>query len=416
MKRNFHTFLPNLFLLMGILMSVSSFGQQAGTLSYAPAEQGAVLQYDSSQGKEKQQIVKAVTLGTTGSLESYYNFMGGIKPGAAFAALLDANMNLNLEKLIGLKKGTFYVDFEYHGGDNPTSKLTGDLQVFDKNNADPFFEVLEIWYQQILFHDKLRIKLGKVDANTEFSVIDNGLGFINSPTQVTPAFPVFPTFPAPMPGITMFFNLNHLFFADFALYDANQSDHFLNFYGDPSAAQLSKHGQLFIAETGLNWDNFPVLGHNGNFKVGLWKHNGHFTGFYGNQIHGLAGVYVIYDQTLWKSVSEKHSKQSIRMFLEYGFTDSRISPIFRHYGGGVVWDSPIKSRPGDELGFSVQDADISSGLQVSKKHELNLEAYYQLTLSNEINLKPDFQYIVNPGGIYHNALIGTFMLNFTFPN
>ena len=76
----------------------------------------------------------------------------------------------------------------------------GDLQVFDKQNSAPFLQVYELWYQQKLFEGKLRLKLGKVDANSEFSVIDNGLPFINSSTQVSPTISGFPTFPAPMPS------------------------------------------------------------------------------------------------------------------------------------------------------------------------------------------------------------------------
>ena len=400
---------------MGIFGSASISGQQPERLSHTFQEYFLPVQKDTVHRDRKTLRAKGITFGTTGSLEGYYNFTGGIKKGTAFAALLDANMNLDLEKLMGWKGGTFYVDFEYHGGDNPTTKLVGDLQVFDKTNAAPFFQALELWYQQVLFNNKLRIKLGKVDANTEFSVIDNGLGFINSPTQVTPAFPVFPTFPDPMPAITMFFNPNHLLFVDFALYDANQSVHFLNFYGDPSSAQLSSHGQLFILESGLNWNRLPLLGNNGNFKVGLWKHNGFFADFSGDQDHGLDGIYVIFDQTLWKSAAQQKMQRSMRMFLEYALTDSRISPVFRHYGGGIVMDAPFTKRANDEVGLSIQDVNLSSGLQVPQKYELDFEGYYRFAVTKEINFKPDIQYIIHPGGIYPNAFVITFMLNFSFP-
>jgi porin len=414
MKKIFRSLLPCFFFLAGFLGSVSLCAQQSGSFSYISSGGISLSQNDTIHHKTKSWSKRGVTFGTTGSLEGYYNFAGGIQTGSAFSALLDANMNVDLEKLLGWKRGTFYVDFEYHGGDNPTSKLVGDLQVFDKNNADPFFETLEIWYQQLLFDKKLRIKLGKVDANTEFSVIDNGLGFINSPTQVTPAFPVFPTFPDPMPGITLFFNPNHLFFADFALYQANQSTHFLNFYGDPSSAQMSLHGQLFIVESGLNWDQLPWLNHSGNFKLGVWKHNGYFDDFSGGREHGLSGIYLIFDQTLWKSL-QKNDQRSVRMFLEYGLTDAKVSAIYRHYGGGVVLTAPFRARPDDEMGLSIQNADISSGLQVPQKYELDFEGYYQFSLVKGINFKPDFQYVVHPGGVYHNAFVSTFMLNYSFP-
>ncbi len=415
MKMNLYSLLPFTIFLMGTLGTFPLSAQQPVSL-YGPQGRSTEILKDMPSTRQKKSWKdRGITLGTTGSLEAYENFTGGIRTGSAFAALLDASMNLDLEKLMGLKRGTFYVDFEYHGGDNPTAKLVGDLQVFDKNNADPFFETLEIWYQQILFSNKLRIKAGKVDANTEFSVIDNGLDFINSPTQVTPAFPVFPTFPDPMPGITLFFNPNRLFFFDFALYEANQSTHFLNFSGHPAAAQLSLHGQLFMVESGLNWNHLASWLKDGNVKIGFWRHNGYFQDLLGRYQHGLAGMYVIYDQTLWKSL-RKNDPEVLKMFLVYGLTDSRVSAIYRHYGGGMVLTAPFRTRPEDETGFSLQYTDISSGLRVPQKFELNLEAYYQFSLNKTINLKPDLQYVVHPGGIYRNAFVSTLMLNYAFPS
>ncbi len=43
--------------------------------------------------------------------------------------------------------------------------------MFDKLSFSPYLQFFELWYQQKLFDGRLRIKLGKVDANTEFNVI-----------------------------------------------------------------------------------------------------------------------------------------------------------------------------------------------------------------------------------------------------
>jgi len=58
--------------------------------------------------------------------------------------------------------------------------LVGNVQKFTKLNYPPYLQIAEFWYRQTLFHGKLRLKLGKVDANSEFSVVDNYLAFLNS--------------------------------------------------------------------------------------------------------------------------------------------------------------------------------------------------------------------------------------------
>lgn len=39
-----------------------------------------------------------------------------------------------------------YADLEAHSFQNPTKLLVGDFQVFDKNTADPFWQMFEFWY------------------------------------------------------------------------------------------------------------------------------------------------------------------------------------------------------------------------------------------------------------------------------
>lgn len=359
--------------------------------------------------------MQGITFGASETLEGYYNFLGGIRKGSALTSTLDANMNIDLRKLLGLSGGIFYIDLEYHDGDNPTDKLVGDIQTFDKHTSDPFFQVLEMYYQQKLFNDKLRIKVGKVDANSEFSVIDNGLEFISSSTQVTPTFFVFPTFPDPMPSINIFFTSNKLFYTNFAVYDANQNDLFLDFYGNPGSIQPTLHGELLISESGLTWDNLPLLKKDGNLKLGLWEHTGTFTKFDGNTKHNGQGLYLIFNQTLWEPILNTNEDRGIRMFLEYALSEASVSPVYKHIGGGIVWTGLSTKRPEDALGFTAQYASLSAGIDSLPHHyELALESFYKIKVNSWLDIKPDIQYIVHPGGLYPNALVGTLLLNIAF--
>lgn len=358
--------------------------------------------------------MQGITFGISETLEGYYNFLGGLRQGSAFASTSDANINIDLQKLIGINGGMFYTDLEYHIGDNPTNLLIGDAQVFDKHNAAPFLQILEIWYQQKLFNDKLRIKVGKVDANAEFSVIDNGLEFINSSTQVNPTFFVFPTFPDPMPSLNLFFTPDKLFYTDFAVYDANQNDHFLDFYGNPGSVQPTLYGELLISESGLTWDNLPVLKKDGNLKLGLWQHTGTFSKFDDNTQHDAKGLYLIFNQTLWKPISDKNEGRGIRMFLEYSLSDASVSPVYQHMGGGIAWTGPSANHPEDAVGFSAQYGKFTPALHLPQHYELALESFYNIAINPWLGIKPDIQYILHPGGLYPNALVGTLLLNIAF--
>ncbi len=356
---------------------------------------------------------QGITPGFEGVVEGFHNFRGGKRTGTVTAALLDFTLNLDLEKLCNLKGGAIYFDLGYHPGRNPTDALVGDLQVFDKNNAAPFFQMFEAWYQQ-RWGDLFRIKAGKVDANAEFSLINNGLDFITSSAHVTPTLFVFPTFPDPAPSIDLFFTPGRLFYASFGIFDANRDDHFLDFSGSPGSIQPSSRGALLIAETGLTWKRLTAPGRDGNLRLGFWGHTGAFpTGDSGFR-HGTAGFYLVFNQTLWKPGTNPDEKRGLRCFLEWGQGEPGVEPIYQHLGGGLEWTGLIADRPSDAAGLSIQHGQLSPAPLRQDRFEMATEGFYKLQITETMNLQPDLQYIEHPGGRYPDALIGTLQVNFKF--
>jgi porin len=347
--------------------------------------------------------------------EEFRNFQGGIDTrDTVVASTADLNLTLDTEKALDWPGGKFYIDLEDHAGQDPSTVLTGDLQVFDKQNYSPYFQVFELYYEQKFLHDMLRVKVGKVDANTEFSVIDNGLDFIDSSTQVTPTLLAFPTTPDPLPSANIFFTPIDFFYASFGAYLANQNDRFLNFTGTPSAIQPTQYGILLIGEAGVIWKHDPLLQYDGNFKFGYWGHTGTFTRFDGSTQQGAEGFYAIFDQTLWKPTDKEDEARGLRMFLEYGQTDPAVSAIYQHTGGGIAWKGFLPQRPDDEIGFSPECAYLSSQAGLSHSHELILESFYKTQLTPWAKVQPELQYIVQPGGQYSNALVGIVQLSVQF--
>ena len=72
------------------------------------------------------------------------------------------------------------------------------------------------------------------------------------------------------------------------------------------------------------------------------------------------------------------------------------------------------NHPKDATGLSAHYAALSPGLDLPDNDELNMEAFYKFQLTSWINIKPDLQYIIHPGGRYKNTFVGTLLLNFSF--
>jgi porin len=348
-------------------------------------------------------------------LEGFKNFRGGLRTSTLVgASTFDLSLAVDTEKLLHLPGGKFYVDLEDHGGRDPSRMLVGDLQIFDKQNYKAYLQFFELWYQQQLFDGKLRFKIGKVDANTEFSVIDNGLPFLNSSTQVSPTAFVFPTTPAPMPSINVFFTPVTSFYAAFGVYYANRSEGFGNLVGRPQDLQFSQFGAFLIGETGLCWRQAPILQSDGNLKFGVWGHTGVFPRFDGTQQRGTHGFYAILDQTLWQPPGESPHGRGLRSFLVYGRTQPTINPIDQQFGGGLTWTGLLPARPHDILGFSPLYAQLSPQAGLPQPYELALETFYRLRLTRWSVIMADLQYIVHTGGQYPNALVGTLRMRLNF--
>ena len=106
--------------------------------------------------------------------------MGGVSTaGDAFRSLLDIRLNYDPRPFLGISGGLFSLDFQNQNGKNGSDRLVGDVQGFDNTDADGRTQIAELWYQQQLLDNRLRIKVGKVDANTEFAAPARGAGVMN---------------------------------------------------------------------------------------------------------------------------------------------------------------------------------------------------------------------------------------------
>ena len=196
---------------------------------------------------------------------------GGHRRRGTNRSLLDLNLALDLEALFGLTGATIFVDYYSQVGRN-ASKDVGDIQGFGNIDSDNVHELAELWYEQRLFENWFRVKLGKVEANSEFAFVDNGVEFINSSMGFSPTIFVLPTYPDPATSINIFVTPTDTLYGGFGLYDGALQK------GIPTGSRGPKtffdgSGKLFfIGEVGGTW---TIGNHKHPGRLGLRAGNVH---------------------------------------------------------------------------------------------------------------------------------------------
>jgi porin len=344
------------------------------------------------------------------------NFVGGISTANdASRELLNLNATFATDTLLHWHGGTFFINFQDHEGSNGSSALTGDAQMFDNQDARRYIQISELWWQQLFLDDKFRLKIGRIDANTEFAYVTNGSPFLNTSFGDSPAILALPTIPDAALGANLFWTPDAHFYLGAGAYYSNTSDQSLILSGHPNIVDPTAGGIFTILELGAKW-NLNKTQLPGRIAVGGYDHNGQFKRFDGQTQTGAAGMYAMFDQTVWQP-NDSGSVRSAGIFAQFSMADSHVALIDQHLGAGFQWTGPIplNSRSCDVLGLGPSWVRFSNESLAVDRYELAIEAFYKLRVTPWFDVQPDLQYIINPGGTGRsNALVMTLRAELDF--
>lgn len=343
------------------------------------------------------------------------NFRGGLRRSSGVHHLLMAEISLDLDELLSLPGGLFLIEFQNNDGDLFSDRLTGDLQGYSDISEDRRTQISQLWYQQSFFDELLRVKVGKVDANTEFAFVENAGEFLNASMGVSPTIFVMPTYPDPATSINVFVAPHDAFQLGFGFYDGALQRGVRTGSRGPSTFFDSHSDYFLIGEVGMLWSlgsaELP-----GRLGVGGWHHTGTFERFSGGRTSGTSGFYLVADQKIWRTDLESaECDRGIGAFLQYGYADRAVSELHHHIGGGLTWTGPIASREQDVIGLGATYVHFSSPAGFDGSGELAVELFYQAQITPWLIVQPDIQYIRNPGGNgTRDVLVGTLRFGVSF--
>jgi porin len=403
---------------------VQAEGQDvSGGLEAEPSEEYAASEHllGDLGGFRADLAGRGISIDPVLTLDFASNFRhGNDTNGSAFLHILNLYVTVETEPLFGFEGGTFYADLLTQNGQSPSDEA-GDYQLISEYDYGGRTQVSEIWYEQQLLNETLRVRVGKIDANAEFCYAENSFDFSNGGLNY--AFPIsqfnfMPTAPDPSFGGTAFVTLAGLpngvepyvgvGVFDGALQEGRETGRLgpETLYDDPSDL-------YFVGEVGSRFD---LDGKPWVVKLGAFHHTGTFDEFDGGSDNGNTGFYALLDAKLWKEVpADEEDEQGLGTFLVYDTADSDVTEVDHHFAGGLAWTGALPGRDADVFGVGASYAHFSGGAGFLDTGELSVETFYKLAVTEFLSVKADLQYIKDPGGAgLEDALVGLVRVQVAF--
>lgn len=325
---------------------------------------------------------------------------GGRRQESSYRHLFDVNATFDLEKLVGLTGGQAYVDFYSVSGDG-ASEDAGDFQGVSNIESGNVDQVAELWYEQTLFDGLLRLKFGKVDANTEFAFVDAASELINSSAGFSPTVFVMPTYPDPAMSVNAYVYPCEWFYAGAGLYDGATQDGYATGGRGPSTFfSDSKSSDWFvIGEAGLTAEKLGFVS-NARFALGGWTHTGEFETFDGGKQDATSGFYCLGECRLWTPApDDAEDERGLYSFFQYGWAEPEVSEAHNHFGFGLTLRGVCECRSDDALAAYVSFVDFSNESGAGfDEDETILEFAYAFQVTPFFILRPDVQLVFHPSG------------------
>lgn len=375
--------------------------------------------------------------------EYFRNLDGGIKRGGDYRADASLTLELQTDKAGWWKNGTFFAHVQGQHGDGITEDQVGDFQVLSNIDADDYFQVSEFWYKHRFLDGKLWLKLGKQESNEDFAFVEYGGEFINSSPGFSPTIPLV-TYPDQDWGVVLGVEPVEWFSINIGVYQGRPD-------GGRSIGNTidNLRGPMVMVEPAFH---YAIRGKEGHIRLGYWWNGDAFerlapeedespfsapedmlalvsdvrdrglaaaflSGLFGfgqewvtawavERILGgdavddnTYGFYLTWDQEVYvENSDDPEDEQGIGIFAQYGWSDDNLFEAEQYYGLGMQWTGAIPTRNDDIFGVGVFHVLLSNEAGFEKRHETVIELYYKAQLTPWLSLKPDLQYITNPGG------------------
>ncbi len=356
---------------------------------------------------------------------SYYgdlfaNLYGGIETNSTYFQQISIVLDTDLGKLVSIQHSSIYLQLIGDYG-RDINKYVGTEQGISNIASYNTFKVLQFYLESKLLNDRLSLLLGLFDLNMEFDVRNTSAIFLNPSHGIGAEYASSgKNGPSIFPNSSVAFRLKYEFPNDIYLLAA-AFDGIPGTPDNPNSESfvISKNDGLLLSfETGLDNQSSNFY----KYSIGAWYYTSNFvqlTNSPSSKMKTVKGNYGAYLSAERKIFSESEiDDQGLSVFFRFGINNRKINKIDSYLGAGLNYQGLFPGREKDILGLAIASSRNNStfisymeseGINLYE-YETNLELTYEFHLSSDINVQPDFQYIINPEAAYNNTnsfLIGT---------
>lgn len=357
------------------------------------------------------------------SFEAAANVAGGMRKKITESDQLVLAATVDTERAVGLAGGTFQATITYrHGKELGAVAGLGTLQqVQEVYGRGQTWRLTQFWYLQTFADGTADIKLGRLTQGEDFG--NFSCDFLNLTFCGTPAGNLVGDYWYNWPISQWAARVkvkSGPVYAMAGAYENNPRNLDKSFtIGHFRGAT----GVLVPVEIGYNARRGSA-GLPGTYKLGAWYNSSDgddvrlgndrqpmaATGWSPLRRNGRYGVYLQLQQQLSGRARETPSGpvtlQGLTIFLNLTQTDRWTSRTDNQIAAGLTYIGLLEARPKDQLGFAIGRTNVNGRASpgpaalppVPTDAEYVAELDYGVHLTDAISLRPNFQYIVNPGG------------------
>ncbi|WP_338125506.1 carbohydrate porin [Pseudomonas proteolytica] len=366
--------------------------------------------------------------------ETAYNAHGGQHRSARYSQNIKLGVQLDLGKLYGLHNGDkIQLTVNDRRGNSASEDLVGNRLPIQENYGGLYTRLTELSYERTLFTPALNLKLGYMAMGNDLGGLDSGIlcnfmnaGFCGHPLNMSGGSG-WTNYPNAHLGARVKYDFSPAWQLRVAAFNVDPQSN-----GNSSRAWHvgPKHTTGTVVPIELVYKHASELP--GEYKLGYYYDSSNVQRIGSDKhVSGRGGHYLLIDQALWNSQTSEG--RTLHAFGQYSAASKAASPFSRWYGAGLVLYKPFAGRPRDTValgyGRAVPNPRSRDVLQQAAEASDNafpnldsaeqlLELSYGYQAAPWLILRPDVQYIIEPGAFsgekIDNALILGLQVKATF--
>ncbi|WP_343527566.1 carbohydrate porin [Sphingomonas sp.] len=346
--------------------------------------------------------------------ETFSAVDGGQRRGGTYVQQVRAGVDLDMGKIAGLAGGVVHLTVNDRRGDGISAVNVGNRLPIQEAAGGPYTRLSELTWEQNVDGGKLNLRVGFFAMGNDLGGLAIGCNLVNAAFCAHPLSESGNTgwynYPNARWGLAVRYKLRPDLILRTGVYQVNPDLGLERNAFRPFAGHTT--GLLLPVE--LEYDPGTTPGSQvlpGHYKIGFYSDtaNAPRQGSSG-RVGGRYGGYILGDQMILRDGGAS-STRGLSVFGHFTANPEQSAQITRWYAAGLLKTGTFKGRDADTLAIGVIHAQVNErlralhaeaqglidGYTALPEGETAIEMAYGLQLNRWLNIRPDVQYIADPG-------------------